>query len=470
MTYLNKIIFGLIIFLFTGCGTYFNQPVVKENARIGELTPRSDILRNFPRPKEPVVVGVYSFKDQTGQYKGVEAGNTFSTAIPQGSTAILLKALEDSQWFAPIERENFANLLNERNIIRTTRDDYLRNNQPNQPNLPPLLYAGILLEGGVVSYDSNILTGGLGARYFGIGGSTQYRQDRITVYLRAVSTSNGKILKTVYVSKTILSQALSAGMFRYVNFQRLMEAETGFTQNEPIHLALKDAIEKAVESLIVEGIQDKLWSTEQGEVMDKALVAAYLEEKKQEEETLLYGRIKTPKEFSNTFSVSGNAPLFNGDYSRKKFGSGLGVSYSRGITDFMSFSASGELVNLKYGYAYSKEVFAGSLNADFYLLPYEKLSPFVYGGGGILIDRMEPDPKEKSSNDIDFKVQFGVGMVYQVSDRIGLKIFAENNLTFTDKLDGIVAGKWNDFYYNLGIGVNYYFGRSKTSRLASSKL
>ena len=93
-------------------------------------------------------------------------------------------------------------------------------------------------------YDTNIITGGVGARYFGIGASAKYRQDRITVYLRAVSTKNGEILKTIYVSKTILSQAVDASFFRFVKFQRLLEAETGFTQNEPVQLAVKDRLKR----------------------------------------------------------------------------------------------------------------------------------------------------------------------------------------------------------------------------------
>src|SRR5690606_9794328 len=177
-------------------------------------------------------------------YKAAELGSTFSTAVTQGATAILVKALEDSRWFTPIERENIGNLLNERNIIRSTRQEYGAGEGAAQAGIPPLLFAGVLIEGGIVSYDTNLITGGAGARYFGAGGSSQYRQDRITIYLRAVSTSNGRILKNVYVSKTILSQAVDVNLFRYVNFQRLLEVETGFTRNEPIQLAVTAAIEK----------------------------------------------------------------------------------------------------------------------------------------------------------------------------------------------------------------------------------
>ncbi|MFZ3273543.1 MAG: CsgG/HfaB family protein [Lutibacter sp.] len=214
---------GIILFilvLFTSCGTFFNQPFSNSKARIGENTSSESILKGI-LPMKEMVVGVYKFRDQTGQYKLVENVSTFSTAITQGGTPILLKSLEESKWFTPIERENIGNLLNERQIIRSTRQEYATTSDDKQvTNLPPLLFAGIILEGGVVSYDSNIITGGSGARYFGAGGSTEYREDRITVYLRAVSTSSGQILKNVYVSKTILSQGISANLFRYVSLRR----------------------------------------------------------------------------------------------------------------------------------------------------------------------------------------------------------------------------------------------------------
>jgi curli production assembly/transport component CsgG len=241
---LKKLYFVSFLFLLTGCGAYFNQPVSIQNAEIGEPTPASKLLKNLPKPKDKIVVGVYKFRDQTGQYKPTDVGSTFSTAVTQGATSILIKALEDSKWFTPIERENLGNLLNERNIIRSTRQEYLKNANPDDTQLTPLLYAGVLIEGGIVSYDSNVITGGFGARYFGAGGSTKYRQDRVTIYLRLVSTANGEILKTIYISKSILSQAIDASLFRYVNFKRLLEVETGYTKNEPMQMAVTEAIEK----------------------------------------------------------------------------------------------------------------------------------------------------------------------------------------------------------------------------------
>ena len=128
----------LYIFLFTSCGAYFNQPFDTTKARIGESTSQESSVKNY-LPKAKTYVGVYKFRDQSGQYKPVQNGSTFSTAVTQGGTSILLKSLEESNWFIPIERENIGNLLNERQIIRNTRQEHSNNNQPVK--LPPLKFA-----------------------------------------------------------------------------------------------------------------------------------------------------------------------------------------------------------------------------------------------------------------------------------------------------------------------------------------
>lgn len=282
------------IYILSSCSAYYNQPLGVEKAIIGESTPATSLLKNLPKPKEPVVIGIYKFRDQTGQYKASETGSTFSTAVTQGATSILIKALEDSKWFVPIERENIGNLLQERNLIRSTRQEYSKSS--SEPQLTPLLYAGVLLEGGIVSYDSNIITGGLGVRYFGAGGSTRYRQDRVTIYLRMISTSNGKILKTVYVSKTLFSQAIDQSFFRYVKFKRLLEVETGYTTNEPAQMAVTEAVEKAVESLIIEGIKDKIWVADAPKLVIDDLIKKYDTEETIADSSAIYNRKLIKKE------------------------------------------------------------------------------------------------------------------------------------------------------------------------------
>jgi curli production assembly/transport component CsgG len=238
-------------------------PSMNPLASYPKQTQTQQQLMEVPPPARPVAIAVYNFADQTGQFRTSENGQqTLSRAVTQGGASILVRALQDAgnrRWFTVVEREQLRNLLNERNIIREMRERYLGETEVNPQALPAMLFAGVLLEGGIISYDTNTVTGGAGAAFLGIGGRTQYRQDTVTVYLRAISVRTGEVLTTVTASKTIASQQLGGSAFRFVAFKELLEAEAGFTVNEPDHIALQQAIEKAVYALIMEGIDLNLW-------------------------------------------------------------------------------------------------------------------------------------------------------------------------------------------------------------------
>jgi curli production assembly/transport component CsgG len=436
-----------LIVIFQGCGAYFNQPLYPDKARIGESTTETNNLVKEFLPVEKVIVGVYKFRDQTGQYKPTENGSTFSTAVTQGGTSILLKSLEESNWFKAIERENIANLLNERQIIRSTRQEY---EGTNSRKMPPLLFAGIILEGGVVSYDSNIITGGSGLRYFGAGVSNQYRQDRITVYLRAVSTSNGQILKNIYVSKTILSQSISANLYRYVSVRRLLEAETGVTKTEPTQLAVKEAIDKAVEQMIIEGVVDGLWTPKGGSQVVDLFRKEYNREKNEADNTLLFNRKQELRRATNSMSATGGISLISGDYSKPvaKFGFDLKFKYLLKDPRF-SFGGSIGRFELENERAFRGSFLTSSINFEYNILPYDRLTPYLYVGFGSVVEKNLKNPI--------FKYQYGIGLEYLVTNKVGLILYGENNQLTSDKIDGLVRGKRDDFIWRAGFGINVYF-------------
>jgi curli production assembly/transport component CsgG len=248
---------------------------------INPVTPTNKSLLTLPPAKARVAVAVYEYADQTGQFKASENFQTLSRAVTQGGNAILVKALQDAgnrQWFTVIERAQLNNLLKERQIIKEMRRTYLNEQGINPQALPPLLFAGLLLEGGIIGYDTNTLTGGAGARYLGIGGDVKYRQDTVTVYLRAVSTKTGEVLLNVTTHKTIASFGIQGGAFKFVAIDRLLETEAGITKNEPDQLAVQQAIEKAVYSLVMEGAEIGLWQFADP-LAQAALLRDYREEK-----------------------------------------------------------------------------------------------------------------------------------------------------------------------------------------------
>ena len=257
----------------------------------GYVTSTHKALLNLPPPKQRIPVAIYKFRDQTGQYKYSTNVSSFSTAVTQGSTTMLIKALEDSGWFIPIEREGLANLLTERKIIRQTSESYaqaakIRGETAPEVEVPPLMYAGIMLEGGIISYDTNLVTSAAGGKYAGVGGSTQYRQDQLSIYLRAVSTKSGMVLKTVNTTKTVLSRELDLGVFKFVSVKDLLEAEVGFSTNEPAAMCTVEAIEKSVFDLIVEGVLMGLWELKNPEDLKSPTIQKYLKEREEIEVNL----------------------------------------------------------------------------------------------------------------------------------------------------------------------------------------
>jgi curli production assembly/transport component CsgG len=224
-------------------------------------------LAELPPAKRKPVIAVYrdSFQDLTGQRKSNSSFALFSTAVTQAPEALLIRALKhaaNGEFFRVVERVGLDNLTKERQLIRSTRENFDEDKQ-----LQPLLFAGLLIQGGVINYDTNVQSGGMGARYLGIGTSKQYREDVVTISLRLVSVSTGEVLVETLVSKSIVSTSVSQDVFRFIEAgTELVEIEGGVAENEVGSIALQKAIETGVFNLIEIGIERGYWEYEQIEI------------------------------------------------------------------------------------------------------------------------------------------------------------------------------------------------------------
>ena len=244
----------------------YEQRLKEDIVKVSEL--QSKELFNVIRPTVRPVVAIYplSFTDQTGQRKSNSEFALFSTAITQQPSSLLIRALKhagNGQFFRVVERVGLDNLVKERQLIRSAREAFA-SDEEKKKKLSPLLFAGVLIEGAVISYESNLATGGIGARYLGIGSSIQYREDSVAVTLRMVSVATGEILIEVMTEKTIFSYGKSEDIFRFIEMgTQLVEIELGNSRNESTTLALMKAIESAVLELINVGYDRSFWKHEQ---------------------------------------------------------------------------------------------------------------------------------------------------------------------------------------------------------------
>lgn len=247
-----------------GCGTMGNN--FREMIDAGPQDPsvvQTELKTRIDLPPPAggaVVVAVYNFRDMTGQRKSQANVASLSSAVTQGADAYLIRSLQTvggGQWFKVVERGGLDNIVKERQLIRQMRELY--EGKDARP-LPPMVFAGMIFEGGIIGYDSNVMSGGAGARILGIGAQTEYRQDEVVISLRAVSVATGEVLASVTMSKTVISFQDKAGVLRFNELgTRAVEAEIGSATNESMNKAVQLAIHGAVIEMIKEGERKGHW-------------------------------------------------------------------------------------------------------------------------------------------------------------------------------------------------------------------
>lgn len=253
---MRLIALALMSTLLVGCESVINVPISEPPEKVVTESKEFHTIRGPSTGK--LVAAVYAFADKTGQRKPSDKMANISTAVTQGAESHLIKALKEvggGSWFQVVERVGLENLAKERQIIRQARQSV-----GDDRELKPMLFAGVIIEGGIIGYDSNVITGGAGARYLGVGPSTQYRQDIVTITMRMISTQTGEVLISTSVTKTIISTGSSMTVFKFFDLgTKAFEFEAGNTVNEPVNYAVRVAIEQAVVELIKDGAVKKLW-------------------------------------------------------------------------------------------------------------------------------------------------------------------------------------------------------------------
>ena len=449
-----------------GCGSYL-RPFDTKPARPAH-PPIAD-FSEIPPPEEKVKVSVYGFRDESGQYKPSERGVSFSSVVPQGGTDILLQVLDQSGWFVPIERARLSNLLREQEIGQEAGGD--ENDDTNDDDdsaagagaaaedtftdAEPLLFGDVLLEGGVIGYDTNILTGGAGVRYFGGGASAQTRMDRITVYLRTVSVESGQILQSVHATKTVVSQEMSANLFRFVEADRLVEAEVGFSLNEPPTLALRAAIEEAVKNLIIASVENRVWALANPQDRAADVFQDYRIGTSRGAARDIFGRrIRQNQRPGVGVGYSTAALLYSGDYRNPSIRP-AGALHARGlITPGIALGIDAAVGSIAADDAFSATHISAGLDARYYALPYDPFSPVLSAGAGLLV-------QDRGAESITMPyLAAGAGVEYKSLPDISLSLIIGNIYPLSAGFDDIADGSIHDTIWHLTFGLTFYTGQT----------
>ena len=263
---MRNFIISTLALILAGCTTTipYEAKVPEKATAMPQVLKKSyyNELVNMPPPEGPrITIAMYSFTDKTGQRKPNDKFSVLSSAVTQGGEVFVIKALQDAgrgKWFQIVERVGLDNLIKERQLIRNQRETY--EGKDAKP-LSPMLIAGVMLEGGIVGYDTNIQSGGEGAAMLGIGISQQYRTDVVTIVLRLVSVHTGEVLISAGATKTILSTNTGGTLTTFLDQGTMsVQLEAGNNINEPNTYAVRLATEAAVVDMIKQGAAKGLWS------------------------------------------------------------------------------------------------------------------------------------------------------------------------------------------------------------------
>ena len=275
------LVLGAILLGVAGCmhpAQIMMRPV-PDAPFIGPMTSTSGKLTELPPPPRAITVAVYDFPDLTGALKLSPNATVidYSKAVTQGASSVLvdtLKLVGNGTWFWVAERSRLEHLLRERRLVQ---DTYAAVKRTPERIVSPLLFAEYLLEGGIISFDSTVVSGGIGAKYLGVGGNVNYLKNFITVTLRIVNVRTGNVVTSITTSKSIYSITGDFSLTKFISVSEdLLDIQAGVTSTEPTQIAVREAIESAVYHLVMQASEIGLWDTPAPEMLPPRVLAATL--------------------------------------------------------------------------------------------------------------------------------------------------------------------------------------------------
>jgi curli biogenesis system outer membrane secretion channel CsgG len=209
---------------------------------VTNITTASQLLAALPEPAERIPIAIYAITDSTGQFKA--DGGASSTVVTQGSTEMLMTALQRSRQFAILDRVRFGDLMNEQNLVSTARL------APGQgPALGALTGANHMISGSITEYQVSKETGGIGLVIAGRGGSTEYAKASVALDLRVTDLTTGEVIWADSLQGEIIGKKVGLQVFSFLG-QNIVEFETGQGKQQVINLVVRTLLEEAVFKLV----------------------------------------------------------------------------------------------------------------------------------------------------------------------------------------------------------------------------
>ena len=225
---------------------------------------KAEVMAQWSQRNGIASVAVTSFEDLTGAR--VDGGS--STAVAASGHLLLefiLKNYRDEGHLAIYSRRLLSELINERRLAQQANTSYateavnslskatqaLMGNAKIKPlhDLPDLGPVDFLITGAVIGYDKNTRDSGAAAGMVGISNRYQQSEDSVSVLVELINVKTGAMSGIGIASELISSKLFNAGVFKYLEVDKILELEGGGSLNEPKTYALYLALTQAVENM-----------------------------------------------------------------------------------------------------------------------------------------------------------------------------------------------------------------------------
>lgn len=187
------------------------------------------------------------------------------------------------------------------------------------------------------------------------------------------------------------------------------------------------------------------------------------QEKKSDDNKELYNKLAFFElRGTNAIDAAIGTSVINGDFPDPEFEIYFRIGYKRFITNHLNINFTYNKYNLAFRDTYNEGFMSFDLNLEYLFSPYKDFSPFIHAGYGYNAANYFESTTTKA--------QGALGVEYVAMDGVGIKLFAEYNYTFSDELDGLIAGESDDAFFRIGFGVNLYFGGNKRKQKLLSQI
>jgi curli production assembly/transport component CsgG len=157
----------------------------------------------------------------------------------------------------------------------------------------------------------------------------------------------------------------------------------------------------------------------------------------------------------NIIMIGAGSTLLNGNVNSPDYENFIQIQLKRFVSSNLNINGNLKKFDLKDYNFETNGFLSGDLNVEWYVFPYNKLTPYIYLGAGILTSN--------NFEDQNYKTQGGLGLDYLITNKIAITGSVEANYIYDEQKGSQLMQEADQLYFNALVGLHFYIGSKKSS-------